>query len=595
MFYRKGFGKVLMLDFKLHRQLMFSMLLLCMACVCANAQVSSPVAPVPPAPPNAPPLVTNDRTLAPQVVTVVHRLNAMKVLRLLRRSTPPVSAVIELDDEVNDPRVTHTSITAGLVLDDGRTIVASLPQAEAEDDASLMPPFPAPPNLLSDTGNIPSHVAPSAPAPDLLIVRRNGQQGIAKFIGLDGATGLSLLKIEGARLAPAIDANEVNLSVGQRVRLFAPEAANNTEFKGTGTMYMRIGETVGRLSGIVRETSGKIARLTINVPDFSKGMVGGIVVNDAGETLGLVESSDGNEASLMPAQKLRRAAERVLARKTSVPQPWLGVRGESVAAAPLTQLLTTGWSQDEATQLRNRGAGILLTSVAPGTPAALARLRPGDIIMRVNNGEVKSGEDFSWLLDEAGSGASVRFTVIRRRAVNFSPGAPPQAPLPPNGILPAPPTTRPMPPQLPSRVSFPEMMNAPEMLNGEAGVLKEMDVTVKLSSSLNLEMAMERAEAANNSAFDPFTSRGLETIFVRLKAANRSVARDGLLVVAVHPASSAFRVGLRSGDVIQAINGQKILNSKMVLPIPARGATLSLNILRRGRIFQVILPPAREN
>lgn len=583
-----------MLDFSLHRHLMLTMLL-CITCVCANAQVARRTVPAPPAAPNAPSLVTNDRTLAPQVVTVVHRLNAMKVLRLLRRSTPPVSTVIELDDEVNDPRVTHTSITAGLVLDDGRTIVASLPQAEAEDDASLMPPFPAPANLLSDTGNISPHIAPSAPAPDLLIVRRNGQQGIAKFIGLDGATGLSLLKIEGARLAPAIDASEEKLSVGQRVRLFAPEAANNTEFKGTGTMYLRIGETVGRLSGIVLEPTGKIARLTVNVPDFSRGMVGGIVVNDAGEILGLVESSDGNEASLMPAQKLRRAAERVLARKMSVPQPWLGVRGESVAAAPLTQLLTNGWTPDEATQLRNRGAGILLTSVAPGTPAALARLRPGDIIMRVNNGEVKSGEDFSWLLDEAGSGAFVRFSVIRRKAINFTPLTPPQPPPTPNGVAPVPPTTPALPPQPPARTSLPEMMNAPDVLNGEAGFLKEMDVTVKLSSSLNLEMAMERAESANDAAFDPFTARGLETIFVRLKTANRSVAHDGLLIVAVHPASSAFRVGLRSGDVIQAINGQKILNSKIILPTSARSATLLLNVLRRARTFQVTLPPASRN
>jgi S1-C subfamily serine protease len=586
-----------MLVFKIHRQLMIA-LVLSIACVCASAQVGSrsAVPTLPAAPPSPAPPAMSDRTLPPQVVTVVHRLNAIKVLRLLRRSTPPVSAVIELDDEVNDPRVTHTSITAGLVLDDGRTIVASLPQAEAEDDASLMPPFPAPPaNLLNDTGNIAPHLAPSAPAPDLLIVRRNGQQGFAKFIGLDGATGLSLLKIDGARLAPAIDANEEKLSVGQSVRLFAPEPANDTEFKGTGTMYLRIGETVGRLTGIVRETSGKIARLTVNVPNFSKGMVGGIVVNDAGEIVGLVESSNGNEASLMSAQIMRRAAARVLARKTSVPQPWLGVRGESVAAAPLAQLLTNGWTPDEAMRLRNRGAGILLTSVAPGTPAALARLRPGDIIMRVNNGEVKSGEDFSWLLDEAGGGASVRFTVIRRRVVNLSPLPPPQpqAPVQTPGLLPPPPTTRPLPPDLPSLPTSSRIGMSPEVLNGDEGVLKEMDVTVRLSSSLNLEMAMERAEAANDSAFDPFTSRGLETIFVRLKTANRSVARDGLLVVAVHPASSAFRAGLRSGDVIQSINGQRFLNSKMILPAPAGGATLLLNIVRRGRTFQVTLPPAK--
>ena len=136
-------------------------------------------------------------------------------------------------------------------------------------------------------------------------------------------------------------------------------------------------------------------------------------------------------------------------------------------------------------------------------------------------------------------------------------------------------------------------MATPNVLNGEEGVLKEMDVTVRLSASLNLEMAMERAESAGDAALDPFTSRGLETIFVRLKAAKRGGTRDGLLVVAVHPASNAFRVGLRSGDVIEAINGQRFLNNKMALPFPPRAATLLLNIVRRGRIFQVTLPPAK--
>jgi S1-C subfamily serine protease len=495
--------------------------------------------------------------------------------------------------------VTHTSITAGLILDDGRTIVASLPQAEAEDDASLMPPFPpSPPNLLNDMGRISTQFAPHFPAPDLSIVRSNGQQSAAKFIGLDAATNLSLLKIDGPRLAPARDADEEKLKVGQRVRFFAPQPANDTELKTSGTMYLRIGETEGELTEIVREPTGKIARLTVQARNLSKGMVGGIVLNDAGETVGLIESSNGIEASLMPAQKMRRAAERVLARKTSVPQPWLGVRGEPVAVAPLTQLVTNGWTQEEATTLRNRGAGILLTAVAPGTPAALAHLRPGDIIVRVNDGEVKSGEEFSWLLDEAGSGAFVRFTVLRRRAINLSPMPPRQLAMPPTLILPTP-SSRPLPPKMPPPPISPEAKKSPELITGDEGVLKELNVTVKLSSSLNLESAMERAEAADDFSTDPFASRGLETIPVRLKTAKRSGAGNssnlGLLVIAVHRESAAARAGLRSGDVIRAVNGVGFPSAKMALPFPSNDSQLALNIIRQGRMLRVNLPPAKSN
>ena len=57
--------------------------------------------------------------------------------------------------------------------------------------------------------------------------------------------------------------------------------------------------------------------------------------------------------------------------------------------------------------------GLLLTKVAPGTPAALADLRRGDVIVRVNNFDVKSAEDFSYVLNEAGGGATVNFTFFR--------------------------------------------------------------------------------------------------------------------------------------------------------------------------------------
>src|SRR5581483_1534775 len=60
--------------------------------------------------------------------------------------------------------------------------------------------------------------------------------------------------------------------------------------------------------------------------------------------------------------------------------------------------------------------GILLTSIAPGTPAAMAKLQPGDVIIQVNQTDVKSAEEFSKLLGEAGSGEQVRFTIRRPAA-----------------------------------------------------------------------------------------------------------------------------------------------------------------------------------
>ena len=50
----------------------------------------------------------------------------------------------------------------------------------------------------------------------------------------------------------------------------------------------------------------------------------------------------------------------------------------------------------------------------------MAKLKPGDVIVRVNGRDVKGAEEFSEMLTKAGSGEEVKFTVERpQEAVTF--------------------------------------------------------------------------------------------------------------------------------------------------------------------------------
>src|SRR4051812_33501549 len=69
--------------------------------------------------------------LAPQVVTIVHRLTGVKLLRLLQRQAGEMFT-IENIDPFTLMADAHASILAGWVLEDGKTIAARLPQAFAE-------------------------------------------------------------------------------------------------------------------------------------------------------------------------------------------------------------------------------------------------------------------------------------------------------------------------------------------------------------------------------------------------------------------------------------------------------------------------------
>lgn len=491
--------------------------------------------PPPPTPPSNNIVAAKPAPLdAPQVITVVHRLDAGKVLRALRLSGVRVAPAHE---EIVAASGLLTHISAGFALDDGLTVIARLPQRESELDATATLFFGAP-NVLGGKRSVTA---------DVLVVRRNGESTRASFVGLDGGTGLSLLRVEGLPLllTPAArDADETELAVGQSVHLYAPVNAENNaaDNQSSGVVALRVSQLQGTVTEISRESSGKVSRLKICAPDLSKALVGGVVVNDGGETVGMVESFSANEARVMPARLVRRAATRVLARRASVPGPWLGVRGETVAASPVALLIAQGWRSAEAAALIGKRRGILLTSVAPNTPAALASLRPGSVIVRVNGGEeIQSAEDFSAVLSDAGAGATVSFTVLQ-------PGNP-----------------------------------------------NPFTTSARLSETFNPSFSMEIAElraAQEAQSLHPLIERGVETVALSPAVAKRYGARSGLLlVVGIHAQSPATSAGLRPGDVIESVNGKNVTqaNSDFASRLNT-AATLSLGILRDGQKLTIILP-----
>jgi len=245
-------------------------------------------------------------------------------------------------------------------------------------------------------------------------------------------------------------------------------------------------------------------RLTISAAKLSPEMVGGVACDELGNTLGIVEAIEGNYAQIVSAETIHAATRRVLARQNSVPRPLLGVRGEPLEFAARSTFLQYGWREDQLGEMIKKQVGILLTSVMPGSPAALGKLQPGDVIVRVNQEDIASAEEFSKLLSEVGGGKEVRFTVQR--------------------------------PTAPSPIS----------------------VDVKLGSSFeplfkwHFEMPVVTAIPNGLQQF------GVETMALSNKMASQLGAQGGLLVVSVQPQSLAARSGLREGDVIETIDGRAI-------------------------------------
>ena len=533
------------------------------------AQVPSPSAPPLPAPPNprsgkAPivprtgPVIVENRPGAPQVVTILHRLNGLKMFRLLLRSNEELRAIARLDETFTIMDEVHTNVIAGLALDDGETIAAWLPDAEAEMGPPLDPFAPVAPSapgvaLPRASAQSPraTTLRPGAPLtagptnfferPDLTVIARDGRRLIARYVGLDGVTGLSILKLSQSSLPRAVDAREDRVGMGQRLRLFGPEPVLKPESRTGGKIYARMGETEGTVVGLPRSPSGAIARVKIKSTKFSAANIGGIAVNDAGETVGIVDAVEDGEASVVPSAMVRTAAKRVLDRQASVPRPWLGVRGEPVGTLEVDQIVLKGWEREGARSLAEARRGIMLTSVAPGSPAAVAALRPGDVILRVNQEDVRSADDFSWLLEEVGPGRSVNFTVARPGTLSLE------------------------------AVEI-TLTESPDPVFG----LKALD-------GLNTKMWEPGALTPPlfNSLPQSLIAHGIETIALMPQVAARFGGNGGLLVVFVQPSTAAFKAGLRSGDLIEAIDGKLIsFTSQPGSLFTGKGKSHSFSVVR---------------
>ncbi len=579
---------------------------------------------------------------SPLVIAVVHRLSGWKLHTLL---TPPGAPPVASFDE----NFVRTSIVAGFIMADGRSVVARLPQAEAE--------------MLNLTTSFRAQkTAAPASEDELWLVRSDGMQFAARFVGLDSSTGLSLLESDQPLVKPFSETRAMRLAVGQRVRLIAPLPAESSApamssapavsvtittppaisddapVGETGVLYMNMSEEPGQLREIKLSPYGRPAKVTVDVDRTSPESAGGVALSETGSLVGIVEESRERETHLLPAEAVRGAAARVKFKRASVLQPWLGASGDAVADTPLQVFITHGWPPAQARLLRARRRGVLLTSVAPDTPAARAGLRTGDVIARIGTHDVSSIEDMSSMIREAGGNSRARFRVLRAT------GAPPldlavQLSESPSPILDtaraelraaqsdfqlktdsvrlaqnetgrAESTLRQLEHEsqnikVPAHepAAFSQLQKNLALAREQARTARERLSTAQLDLQqlrLRLDTAQARFRAASDMyaglAVKPLLAFGLMAVAISPSGARYFGGRTGggLVVMSVQAGSAAALVNLRAGDIIETINGQRAtatnwntnystdFDSDFTLGLIRDGEQLSIQLSRRS-------------
>ena len=354
------------------------------------------------------------------------------------------------------------------------------------------------------------------------VTMQDRKEYTARIVGRDELADLALLKIDGRNL-PFVQWGD---SRGARV----------------GDWVMAIGDpygigstvTAGIVSAINRGITGSGAydRYIQTDAAINMGNSGGPMFDMGGRVIGInsaLISPTGTNVGIglaIPAELARPVIE-ALRRGEKPMRGYLGVGLQSI-------------DEDIASSLGiPKDHGEIVRTVQPGDPAAKAGIQQGDVIVSVNGKDVNPDQTVSYLIANVPVGSRVPIEVVR------------------NGkhiVLPVTVTQRPTNEEL-----------AKQLGDGDQGTTDGTQPG-KATTSLGLSLQPMNAQIA--------------------RALNLPAGTTGVVVTSVDSSSDAAEKGLQRGDVIVAIQGQRVTTPAQVAAAvdaaKKAGRTSVLLLVKRG-------------
>lgn len=227
--------------------------------------------------------------------------------------------------------------------------------------------------------------------PGLTVLDAEGGSHPARLVGLDEATDLALLAVEGAALPAATWRDPADLQVGE---LAFPLG------RGPHGIRQQLG-LVASLGGAWRTPHGGTVDRWIEVDaTLPTGLRGGPTVDATGAVIGLSTPKLSPAGAVLPHATVARAVERLEARGTVRPG-FVGVRF-TAGTLPPALAATVGAEQV-----------LLVAAVGRNSPAAQAGWLPGDAVVAVGDEPIRTLADLHAAFAEAGADATVSVTLLR--------------------------------------------------------------------------------------------------------------------------------------------------------------------------------------
>jgi S1-C subfamily serine protease len=236
------------------------------------------------------------------------------------------------------------------------------------------------------------------------VTLRDGRTFEGQVVGIDSVTDVAAVKVKADNLPAVRLGNSLRLSPGQwAIAIGNPLGLDNTVTAG-------IISATGRTSNQVGIPDKRVQFIQTDAA-INPGNSGGPLLNDRGEVIGMNTAIRANAQGLgfaIPIETAKRIADQLFA-TGKVQHPYLGIQMLELTSDNIGPI-----NQSQGLTLAPSQRGVVILRVLEGSPAALAGLVAGDVVISINGTRITTPTDVQTQVETSEIGKVLSIQISRK-------------------------------------------------------------------------------------------------------------------------------------------------------------------------------------
>lgn len=258
--------------------------------------------------------------------------------------------------------------------------------------------------IVDPTGVILTNAHVVSGADMVTVILKDGRKFKGTVRGIDEPSDLAVVKIDGQNLPVAPLGNSSNVQVGD----WAIAVGNPLGLENTVTLG--IVSTLNRSSAKVGIPDKRLDFIQTDAA-INPGNSGGPLLNENGEVIGINTAirADGQGIGFaIPIDKAKEIKDK-LAKGEKISHPYIGVR-----MTDITPDIAKEYNSDPNSPIMIPEInGVFVVQVLPNSPAAMAGIRRGDVIISIDSQSITTAEQLQHFVENSRTGQPLKIKVQR--------------------------------------------------------------------------------------------------------------------------------------------------------------------------------------